>query len=53
MYTYTFIYLFSEVYRNLLEMCENYGPEPIKLWFGYSLGIILTKPEDIQVIILI
>ncbi|VVC44950.1 Hypothetical protein CINCED_3A014120 [Cinara cedri] len=41
----------KELTKHLTEICETYGPEPFKIWFGCSLAVILTKPEDIQAIL--
>lgn len=43
---------FSEVTENIIKLCNDYGPEPFKIWMGTSFGVAISKPEDLQVIIL-
>jgi len=44
---------FSEVIKRIIKLFEIYGSEPFKVWLGTSLGVTISKPEDVQVIILI
>lgn len=37
--------------ERIIKLFEIYGSEPFKMWLGTSLGVTISKPEDVQVII--
>jgi len=39
--------------KSIFKITENYGPEPYKIDMGVYFGVVITKPEDIQVLILL
>lgn len=48
----TFLALFFlEVMERIIKLYDIYGSEPFKVWMGTSLGVTISKPEDVQVII--
>lgn len=47
------IFRFSEVIERIIKLFEKYGPEPFKVWMGAGLAVTITKPEDVQVIIIL
>jgi len=36
---------------SILKIIKDYSPGPFKIWLGPYLGIVIVKPEDVQVII--
>lgn len=47
-----FRFFFIEVIERIIKLFDIYGSEPFKVWMGTSLGVTISKPEDVQVIIL-
>ena len=45
------LFLFLEVMEKILKLNDKYSPGPFKLWLGLNFGVIVIKPEDVQVII--
>ncbi|XP_072159666.1 cytochrome P450 4C1-like [Bemisia tabaci] len=41
---------FPDLLRIVTEQCEEYG-SPYKFWLGSRLLVVITKPEDIQIIL--
>ncbi|XP_050545278.1 cytochrome P450 4C1-like [Daktulosphaira vitifoliae] len=37
--------------EKFIQLNEQYGPEPFKIWLGSSLALYVMKPEDIQIIL--
>lgn len=37
--------------ERMIRLFEIYGAEPFKVWLGSALGVTISKPEDVQVII--
>lgn len=35
---------------SILKIIKDYSPGPFKIWLGPYLGIVIVKPEDVQVI---
>lgn len=43
---------FSEMMNKIIKLAKEYGPQPFKVWLGSELVIVMSKPEDLQVIII-
>lgn len=33
----------------IIILMNKYGPEPFRVWLGESFGVVIVKPEDLQV----
>ncbi|KAF0760023.1 cytochrome P450 4C1-like [Aphis craccivora] len=41
----------QQVMERIIKLFEIYGSEPFKMWLGTSLGVTISKPEDVQIIL--
>lgn len=41
----------TDVFKNIMKYEKMYSPEPFGFWFGPVFVVVLSKPEDLQVII--
>lgn len=48
-----FVFDSLEVMESIIKLFDIYGPEPFKVWLGTTLGVTISKPEDVQVIVLL
>jgi len=46
-----FIFLcYSEIMSKIIDNAKKYSLEPFRIWLGPYFGVIIAKPEDLQVI---
>jgi len=51
--TYLYFFYFSEIMSKIIDYTRDYNLEPYKLWLGPYFIVVIVKPEDVQVILLL
>ncbi|XP_001951034.3 cytochrome P450 4C1 [Acyrthosiphon pisum] len=41
----------QQVIERIIKLFDIYGSEPFKVWMGTSLGVTISKPEDVQIVL--
>ncbi|XP_050545269.1 cytochrome P450 4C1-like isoform X2 [Daktulosphaira vitifoliae] len=41
----------QDVMEKIIQLYEQYGPKPFKIWLGSTLALNVIEPEDIQIIL--
>jgi len=47
------ILCFLEIMSKIIEYEKDYNDQPFRVWLGPYFAVIITKPEDVQVITLL
>lgn len=47
---YIFWYSSETILNNIVDVAKEYNLEPFKIWLGPYFGVVISKPEDLQVI---
>ncbi|XP_050525046.1 cytochrome P450 4C1-like isoform X2 [Daktulosphaira vitifoliae] len=40
----------QQIMDKIIQLTEKFGSEPFKVWLGSTLAVMLTKPEDLEII---
>lgn len=43
------IHIFLEIFRNIVEAIEKYGPSATRIWIGPHLIVYFSDPNDAEV----
>lgn len=47
-----FFFVSTEVLKNIMRYEKKFFPEPIGVWLDPTFIVLLSKPENVQVVIL-